>query len=160
MENKFDTGDLFMMGKTFKTKPHWVNLKSPLPRIHYYHNKQLQVNESQYLIPTYSWTLTPIPNWTCLVVTISHFQCMAPSTWLTNQCTDPSTWLITNLRRTLAAKFSSSTWWKSRSSLVIEPCGVHMQQLLEEKDELGHMSPVIICLWKTFVLSCISYDNP
>ena len=40
--------------------------------------------ESQYLILTYSWTLTPIPNWTCSVVTIFHFQCTTPSTWLTN----------------------------------------------------------------------------
>ena len=24
-------------------------------------------------------TITPIPNWTCSVVTISHFQCTAPS---------------------------------------------------------------------------------
>ena len=30
------------------------------------------------------WTLTPIPNWTCSVVTISPFWCMVPSTWLTN----------------------------------------------------------------------------
>ena len=31
------------MGKTTETKPHQVNLKSPLLRIHYYQNKQLQV---------------------------------------------------------------------------------------------------------------------
>ena len=35
-------------------KSHRVILKSPLLRIHYYHNKQLQIKESQYLIPTYS----------------------------------------------------------------------------------------------------------
>ena len=58
--------------------------------IHYYQNKRLQVKEFQYLIPTHSWTLTPIPNWICSVVTISTFQCMAPSTWLTN-CANPST---------------------------------------------------------------------
>ena len=82
------------MWKTTEAKLHRVNLRSPLPRIHYYQNKRLQVKESQYLISTYNWTLTPIPNWTCFVVTISHFQCTAPSTWLTNQCTDPTTWLI------------------------------------------------------------------
>ena len=27
--------------------PHLVILRSPLPRIHYYHNKRLQVKESQ-----------------------------------------------------------------------------------------------------------------
>ena len=38
------------MGKTTKAKPHQMNLRSPLPRIYYYQNKQLQVKESQYLI--------------------------------------------------------------------------------------------------------------
>ena len=72
------------MGKTHTAKTPPGILRSPLLWIHYYHNKQLQVKESQYLIPTYSWTLTPIPNWTYSVVTISPFQCMAFSTWLTN----------------------------------------------------------------------------
>ena len=67
-------------------------LRLPLSRIHYYHNKPLQVKESQYLIPTYSWIFTSIPNWTCFIVTISPFQCTAHSTWLTN-CADPNTWL-------------------------------------------------------------------
>ena len=92
------------MGKTNMAKFHRVILRSPLLRIHYYQNKWLQVKESQYLISTYSWTFTPISNWTCSVVTISHFQCTAPNTWLTN-CADPVRDLITNLRRILAAKF-------------------------------------------------------
>ena len=33
------------MEKTTEAKPHWVNLRSPLPRIHYYQNKWLQVKE-------------------------------------------------------------------------------------------------------------------
>ena len=78
------------MGKPTWQKPHQVILRSPLPKIHYYHNKRLQVKESQYLILTYSWTLTPIPNWTYSVVTISHFQYTAPSMWLTN-CTNSNT---------------------------------------------------------------------
>ena len=92
-ENKMTRVICLQMGKTTEAKPHRMNLRSPLSRIHYYQNKRLQVKESQYLIPTYSWTLTPISNWTCLVVTISPFQCMASSTWLTNRCTNPSTWL-------------------------------------------------------------------
>ena len=69
-----------------------------------YHNKRLQVKESQYLIPTYSWTLTPIPNWTCFMVTISHFQCITPSTWLTNWCVDPSTRLTHQLEKNVSCK--------------------------------------------------------
>ena len=161
------------MRKTFKAKPHQVILRSTLLRIYYYHNKRLLVKESQYLIPTYSWTLIPIPNWTCSVVTISHFQCTTLSMWLTNRCTDPSIWLTTNLRRMLAAKlFSSSTRWRSWSSLVTKLYSIQMQQLLQEKDELGYMSLVITCLWKTFASSycekplhqvtrtCISCDGP
>ena len=61
------------MKKTYTAKPYRVILRSPLPKFHYYYNKQLQVKESQYLILTYGWTLIPIPNWTCSVVTISPF---------------------------------------------------------------------------------------
>ena len=119
---------VYEWGKPSRQKPHRVILRSPLLRIYYYHNKWLQVKEFQYLIPTYSWTLTSIPNWTCSVVTISLFQCMAPSTWLTNWCTDSSIWLTTNLRRMLAAKFFSlSTGWRSWNSLVTKPYGVQTQ---------------------------------
>ena len=45
MENKFDMGDLFTNGE---------NYLIPTPKIHYYQNKQLQLKESQYLIPTYN----------------------------------------------------------------------------------------------------------
>ena len=84
MKNKLTRWIVFEWGKPTRQKPHKVILRSPLP------NKWLQVKEFQYLIPTYSWTLTPIPNWTCSAMTISPFQCMAPNMWLTN-CADPST---------------------------------------------------------------------
>ena len=88
-KNKLTWWFVYEWGKSTWQKPHQVILGSPLMRIHYYQNKRLQVKESQYLIPTYSWTLSPIPNWTCSVVTISPFQCTTPSTWLTN-CADHS----------------------------------------------------------------------
>ena len=91
-ENKLIRWFVYEWGKPTRRKPHRVILRSPLLKFHYYHNKRLQVKEFQYLIPIYSWTFTPIPNWTCSVMTISPFQCTAPSTWLTN-CMDPSTWL-------------------------------------------------------------------
>ena len=72
-ENKLTQWFVYKWGKPTRQKPHWVILRSPLPKFHYYHNKRLQVKESQYLIPTYSWTLIPIPNWTCSVVTVSPF---------------------------------------------------------------------------------------
>ena len=81
---------VYKWGKPTRQKPHRVILRSLLLKFHYYHNKRLQVNESQYLIPTYSWTLTSIPNWTYSVVTIFPFDARLPSTWLIN-CADPST---------------------------------------------------------------------
>ena len=43
-------------------------------------------------LPTYSSTLTPIPNRTCFVVTVPLSDARLLSTWLTN-CVDPSTQL-------------------------------------------------------------------
>ena len=88
---------------------------------------------SQYLILTYSWTLTPIPNWTCSVVTISLFQCTAPSTWL-NQLhgsryatwspTREGCWLMMKIMKllslkTLWCKNTVASWkeWRIRAKL-------------------------------------------
>ena len=69
------------------------------------------------------------------------------------RCTDPSTWLTTNLRRMLAAKFFSlSTRRRSQISLVTKPYDVQTQQLLEEIDELGHISLVHKMLVKNFCI--------
>ena len=68
------------MGKTIKTKPHQMNLRSPLSRIYYYQNKRLQVKEIS--VPNTNLQLNPYPN-TQLNLYCSDnlsFQCMAPST--------------------------------------------------------------------------------
>ena len=78
--------------------------KSPLPKLHYYHNKRLQVKESPYLISTYSWTFTPIPNWICSVMTVSPFDARLLSTWLTN-CTGPNTRLQSPTKKVVGCKF-------------------------------------------------------
>ena len=84
----------FFLNKTLVLPLHLKKKKNAFldPNTHYYHNKRLQVNEFQYLILIYSWTLIPIPNWTCSIVTISPFDARFPSTWLTN-CADLSMWL-------------------------------------------------------------------
>ena len=128
-------GDLFTNGENIYGKnPHWMILRSPLPRIHYYQNKRLQVNESQYFIPTYSWTLISIPNWTYYVVTISHFQCMTLSMWLTNWCANLSTRLNHQLEKNVDCKvLQFITWWRSWNWLDTKLYGVQTQQLLQEK---------------------------
>ena len=52
---------------------------------------------------TYSWTLTPIPNWTCSVVIVPLFNAWLPSTWLTN-CADPSTRLQSPTKKVVGCK--------------------------------------------------------
>ena len=54
-------------------------------------------------LPTYSWTLTPIPNWTCSVVTDLLFDAQLPSMWLTN-CADPSMRLQTPTKKVIGCK--------------------------------------------------------
>ena len=150
-------GDLFMNGENL----HGKILRSPLPRIHYYQNKRLQVKESQYLIPTYSWTFTPIPNWTFSIVTISLFQCTTPSMWLTN-CADPSMWHDHQLKKDVGCKvLLFITRWRSWSCLVTKLYGVQTHQLLQEKDELGQiLSPVTICMNTTLLYTHTTFDGP
>ena len=135
------------MWKTTEAKPQWVILRSQLPKFHYYHNKRLQVKESQYLIPIYSWT----PN-TQLDLFCSDnffFRCTVPNTWLTN-CADLSTRLQSSTIEGCWLQSSSvhpndedqeDAW--SQNSIV------HKQSNFFKNDELGQiLSPVTICLTK------------
>ena len=56
--------------------------RSPLLKLHYYYNKRLQARIPNTL-PTYSWTLTPTPNWTCSIVIVPLSDARLRSTWLT-----------------------------------------------------------------------------
>ena len=89
------------------------------------------------------------------------FQCTAPNMWLTNQCTDPSTWLTTNLRRMLAAKFFNSLHVENQeTSWLQNPTAFVRSSFLKRKMNSSICLRFTICLWKTFALSCISYDGP
>ena len=48
------------MGKTIEAKSHRMNLRSPLSRIHYYQNKQLQIKG--ILVPNTNLQLNLYPN--------------------------------------------------------------------------------------------------
>ena len=54
-------------------------------------------------LPTYSWTLTPISNWTCSGVTVPLSDAWLPITWLTN-CADPSTRLQSTTKKVVGCK--------------------------------------------------------
>ena len=76
--------------------------RSPLLKLHYYHNKRLQVKESKYLT---NLQLNPYPN-TQLDLFCSDsspFRCTTPSTWLTN-CVDPSTRLQSPTKKVVGCK--------------------------------------------------------
>ena len=135
--------------KLTRQKPHRVIFRSPLLKIHYHHNKRLQVKESQYLILTYSWTLTPILNWTCSVVTISPFDAWLLSTWLTN-CADPSTWLQSPTRE--GCWLQSSSVYPHDEDLEdiwLQNPTMYKHSNFFRIDKLGEiLSPVTNCLYK------------
>ena len=54
-------------------------------------------------LPTYSWTLTPIPNWTCFVVIVPLFDAWLQNMWLTS-CANPSTRLQTPTKKVVSCK--------------------------------------------------------
>ena len=54
-------------------------------------------------LPTYSWTLTPISNWTYSVVTVPLFNARLLSTWLTSYA-DPSMQLQTPTKKVVGCK--------------------------------------------------------
>ena len=56
---------------------------------------------------TYNWTLTPIPNWTCSVVTVPLFDARLQSTWLTNY-TDSSARLQSPTKKFVSCKVLQS----------------------------------------------------
>ena len=131
-ENELTRWFVYEWGKHTWQKPPPGDFKVTTPENSLLSRQAIKVKESQYFISTYSWTLTPIPNWTCSIVTISHFQCTAPSTWLTNRCVDPSTLLNHQLEKNVGCKvLQFITWWRLRSSLVTKPYGVQTQQLLQ-----------------------------
>ena len=73
---------VYEWGKPNGKKPNGVIFRSPLPKIHYYHNKQLQARNPKYLT-NLQLDPYPIPSWTCSVVTVPLSDARLPSTWLT-----------------------------------------------------------------------------
>ena len=128
------------IGKTIEAKPHQVNLRSLLSRIHYYQNKRLQVKGIP--VPNTNLQLNLYSN-TQLELWCSEnlsFQYTAHSMWLTNQCTDPSTWLTHQLKEDVGCKVLQFIQrWRSRSLLVIKPSMQRRSSFYKEDDELGQI---------------------
>ena len=133
---------------TAKTPPgdfQVTTLKTPLPT-------QQAVTSKGILstLPTYSWTLTPIPNWTYYVVTIPLFDARLSSTWLTN-CADPSTWLQSPTKKVVGCKvlqFIHTMKIKKMHGHKTQWCTYTATSSQEWWTKARTSSPVTICLNK------------
>ena len=75
-------------------------------------------------LPTYSWTLTPIPNWTCSVVTVPLFDAWLTSTWLT-------------VSRIPVRDFNNTNWEDFR----LQSSSVHPHD--EDQEDAWSQNPVV-----------------
>ena len=90
------------------------------------------------ILPTYSWTLTPIPNRTCSIVIVPLSDARLPSTWLTN-CADPSTRLQSPTKKVVGCKvlqFIHTMKIKKMLGHKILRC-TYTTTSSRERDELG-----------------------
>ena len=84
-------------------------------------------------IPTYSWTIVLIPNWTWFCSSLLPFNAQISNLWLTI-CMDPSTWLtLATWMMLLTAKFFTSSIMKIKKYLATKPNGIQTQLFLTEK---------------------------
>ena len=88
-ENKWH-GDLFTNGENLTAKTPPSDFQVTTPKTLLLTQQAVTSKGIPSTLPNYSWTLTPIPNWTYSVVTVPLFDAQLPSMWLIN-CADPST---------------------------------------------------------------------
>ena len=99
-------------------------------------------------LPTYSWTFTLIPNWTCSVVTVPLSDVWLPSTWLTN-CVDPSMQLQTPTKKVVSCKvlqFIHTMKIKKMLGHKTLRCKYTATSSRERDERSRTLSPVTICL--------------
>ena len=103
-------------------------------------------------LPTYNWTLTPIPNWTCSIVTVPIFYAQLPSTWLTNYA-DPSTRLQSPTKKVVGCKFLQfipTMKIKKMLGHKTQWCTYTVTSSQEWWTRVRTSSPVTICLNRVF----------
>ena len=105
-------------------------------------------------LPTYSWTLTPIPNWTCFVVTVPLFDALLPSTWLTSSA-NPSTQLQTPTNKVVGCKvlqFIHTMKIKKMFGHKTQKCTYTATSSQEWRTKARTSSPVANCLNRVFLM--------
>ena len=78
-----DTVICLRMGKNLTAKTPPGDFQVTTPETPLLSQQAVTSKRIPSILPTYSWTLTPIPNWTCSVVTVLLSDARVPSTWLT-----------------------------------------------------------------------------
>ena len=71
------------MGKNLTAKTPPSDFQVTIPETPLLSQQAITTKGIPSTLPTYSWTLTPTPNWTCSVVTGPLFDARLLSTWLT-----------------------------------------------------------------------------
>ena len=71
------------MGKNVTAKTPLADFQVTTPKTPLLSQQAVTSKGIPSTLPTYSWTLTLIPNWTCSVVTVPLSNAWLPSTWLT-----------------------------------------------------------------------------
>ena len=145
-----DTVICLLMGKTWWQKPHRVIFRSPLPKLHYYHNKRLQVKESQ--VPYQPTVPYPNTQLDLFCSDSSPFGARLPSTWLTN-CANPSMRLQSPTKKVVGCKvlqFIHKMKIKKMLSHKIQWCTYTTTSSQEWWTRARTSSPVTICLNKVF----------
>ena len=94
---------MFTNGENLTTKTSPSDFQVTTPETPLLSQQAVTSKGNPSTLPTYNWTLTPIPNWTCSIVTIPLSDAWLPSTWLTN-CTDPSTRLQSPTKKIVSYK--------------------------------------------------------
>ena len=94
---------MFTNGENLTAKTPPVDFQITTPEISLLSQQAVTNKGIPSTLPTYSWTLTPIPNWTCSVVIVPLFDAWLPSTWLTN-CTNPNTRLQSPTKKVVGCK--------------------------------------------------------
>ena len=135
-ENKWH-GDLFTNGENLTAKTPSGDFQVTTPETPLLSQQAVISKGISSTLPTYSWTFTPIPNWTCSVVTVPLFNAWLPSTWLTN-CTNPSTQLQSSIKKVVGSKVLHFIHtMKIKKMLGHKTQWCTYMQLLHKNDELG-----------------------
>ena len=148
---------MFTNGENLIVKPHRVIFRSPLLKLHYYHNKWLQARNPKYLT---NLQLNPYPN-TQLDLFYSDsspFWCTAPK-YVTNGWADPSTRLQnTNLKILLVAKILQFIhMMKTRKMLGHKTMQIHSNFFKRKRWTRSRtLSSVTICLNKVCSM-CVQF---